>query len=395
MKRMKVISEAQFLAGEDARGVLVVLEPETSLSNAHLDAILECGAAGFISDYTEERFEKPDVVPELDYDRTRYAKLQAFAVSPRQGVRIRTVAGREQTFFAEVADDGTLTLVEPSSPVKRDKSNDPVIDEAAILAALDKLGVRKGDTLMVHSSLSSCGRIVGGAQTVVEALIEAVGEDGNIFFPTYQRASCFLNGAINRRWDRRPSSVEARDSVSIKWVGTIPIEFMRLHPDAPRGVHISHSWTGWGRKAAEVLSHQVWDEPAFSANSAPYRIMEMGGKILHFGSPICRTSFIHCLENILDLPGYSGTGLYQVALPDGKMVWKAVPGSFCGRRESTLLNEESRYYKAAKKEGLRIDKVSLGRGTLMLMDARNYWDVGVKVFTKDPLINLLTDEVSA
>ena len=388
MKKLKVMSEARFLAGEDARGVLVVLEPETALTDEHLSALLECGVAGFISDYTEERFEKPDIVPELVYNRARYAKLQAFAVTPRQGVHIRTVAWREQTCFAEVADDGSLTLEEPNAPVKRDKSNDPVIDKTAILAALEKLGVRKGDTLMVHSSLSSCGHIVGGARTVIESLIETVGENGNVFFPTYQRASCFLNGAINRRWDHRPSDVNARGSESIRWVGTIPIEFMRLYPDAPRGVHISHSWTGWGKKATDVLSHQAWDEPAFSANSAPYKIMEMGGKILHFGSPISRTSFIHCLEIALNLPGYSGTGLYQVLLPDGKMTWKAVPGAFCGRRETTLLEEDSRFYKAAKMEGLRIDRASLGRGTLMLMDARNYWDVGVKVFTKDPLINL-------
>ena len=388
MMRMKVMSEARFLAGEDARGVLVVLEPETALTDEHLSALLDCGAAGFVSDFTEERFEKPDVVPELVYDRARYATLRAFAVTPRQGVHIRTVAWREPECFAEVSDDGALTLVEPTPRARRDKSNDPEIGKAAIRAALDELGVRKGDALMVHSSLSACGRIVGGARTVIEALIEAVGEDGNVFFPTYQRASCFLNGAINRRWDHRPSDVRARDSESIRWVGTIPIEFMRLYPDAPRGVHISHSWTGWGKRAAEVLSHQTWDEPAFSANSAPYKIMEMGGKILHFGSPICRTSFIHCLENVLNLQGYGGTGLYQVMLPDGKMTWKAVPGAFCGRRETTLLNEEARYYKAAKKEGLRIDRVALGRGTLMLMDARNYWDVGVKIFTKDPLINL-------
>ena len=31
MSLMRVISEAQFLAGEDARGALVVLEPETAL----------------------------------------------------------------------------------------------------------------------------------------------------------------------------------------------------------------------------------------------------------------------------------------------------------------------------------------------------------------------------
>ena len=32
VRTLKVMSEAQFLAGEDARGVLVMMEPETALS---------------------------------------------------------------------------------------------------------------------------------------------------------------------------------------------------------------------------------------------------------------------------------------------------------------------------------------------------------------------------
>ena len=62
----KVITEARFLAGEDARGVLVVLEPETALTNEHLDAIQDCGAAGFVSDGSDCFFEKPDIAPVLN-----------------------------------------------------------------------------------------------------------------------------------------------------------------------------------------------------------------------------------------------------------------------------------------------------------------------------------------
>ena len=383
MKTLKVMNEAQFHAGEDARGVLVVLEPETELTNEHLDALAARDAAGFLSDFTAERFEKPDERPALSYDCARYAKLLAIAVTPRQGVRLRTLAG---TGFLRLTIDGANiveTVMPPVKP-KRDRSGDPEIDKAAILAGLKGVGVRTGDTLLVHSSLSACGRIVGGARTIIEALIEAVGPDGNFFVPTFQRSECYLNG-INKRWDHRPSDWRDRASEAVRWVGTLPLEFMRLYPDAPRGVHISHSWAGWGKRAAEVLSRQAEDEPPFSDNSCPLVVKDMGGKILHFGSPLGHTSFVHCLETHFNLPGL-GPSYYDTRLADGAITWKFVPKGLPGPREFYSRDEHARLFREAVARGLEIRREKLGVGELKLMDCRQFWEIGSKLVTEDPRI---------
>ena len=52
-----------------------------------------------------------------------------------------------------------------------------------IKRGLAELGITPGMILEVHSSLSSFGRVDGGAVTVIDALKEAVTEEGSIFMP--------------------------------------------------------------------------------------------------------------------------------------------------------------------------------------------------------------------
>lgn len=59
-----------------------------------------------------------------------------------------------------------------------------VILKEEIVKKLREAGLEKGDAVMVHTSLKRMGYICGGAQTVIEALMEVVGENGTIMMPT-------------------------------------------------------------------------------------------------------------------------------------------------------------------------------------------------------------------
>jgi len=50
---------------------------------------------------------------------------------------------------------------------------------------LRKLGLGPGDAVEVHSSLTSSGRVEGGAATVVDALMQVVGEEGTLLMSAY------------------------------------------------------------------------------------------------------------------------------------------------------------------------------------------------------------------
>ncbi len=54
-----------------------------------------------------------------------------------------------------------------------------------IVADLRRLGLKQGAAVEVHSSLSSMGFVEGGASTVINALMEVVGEEGAIVMSAY------------------------------------------------------------------------------------------------------------------------------------------------------------------------------------------------------------------
>ena len=59
-----------------------------------------------------------------------------------------------------------------------------IILKPDLLQGLQRIGIKKGQSIMVHTSLSSFGYVCGGAQIIIEALLESVGEEGTIMMPT-------------------------------------------------------------------------------------------------------------------------------------------------------------------------------------------------------------------
>ena len=58
-----------------------------------------------------------------------------------------------------------------------------IILKTDIKRKLKEIGLESGDNVIVHTSLKSMDYVCGGAQAVIEALIETVGENGTIMMP--------------------------------------------------------------------------------------------------------------------------------------------------------------------------------------------------------------------
>ena len=65
------------------------------------------------------------------------------------------------------------------------EKNNSGITKQKLIEDLKKIGIKSGDSVLVHSSLSKIGFVVGGPETIVNALFEVVGETGTLLFPSF------------------------------------------------------------------------------------------------------------------------------------------------------------------------------------------------------------------
>jgi aminoglycoside 3-N-acetyltransferase len=167
-----------------------------------------------------------------------------------------------------------------------------VTDRNTLARELRELGLREGDAVLVHSSLSGLGWVEGGADAVIGALVDAVGERGTVLFPT-------LTGSEQDGPDHPPEiGLESTPC----WTGAIP-EAARRRPDAIRSVHPTHSVTAIGARAEKLTSGHENSSTPCDRHSPYVRLVEEGGKILLLGGVTHESNTtLHALEEMAGVP---------------------------------------------------------------------------------------------
>ncbi len=170
---------------------------------------------------------------------------------------------------------------------------------------LNSLGLPTGATVMVHSSLSSFGWVNGGAQTVIEALVQSVGPEGNVLMPTLTGSP-----ALNAK---NPPHFDARQTPC--WTGRIP-ETFRQRPDALRSLHPTHSVAIIGPQKHDLArEHQLSPTPC--GKETPYfRLAERDGYVLIFGVDLKSVTLFHTVEEIAEVPYHMQPELVDAVVID-------------------------------------------------------------------------------
>lgn len=175
-----------------------------------------------------------------------------------------------------------------------------LITKNHIVKDLKKVGVRRGMTLIVHSSLKSIGRVIGGPVSVILALEEAVGTGGNIVMPTQTEHLCdpteYGSGYTDEELEliRENMPTFHPDLTPTSYMGFIP-ETFRKQDGVRRSPHPHTSFAAWGKDAAYVAQDHGLND-SLNEHSPLGKLYEMGGYILLLGAPKDSNTSLHLAE---------------------------------------------------------------------------------------------------
>ena len=158
-----------------------------------------------------------------------------------------------------------------------------MVNAAYLSRKLPALGIEKGDVLFVHSAFSAVGGMKGGMDGFIDCLLEAIGPEGTLIFPTFTS------------YMQPFSRAESASSTGIL------SETFRKRPGAIRSAHPSHSVAAIGRQAA-FFAGDEWILNTTCGDGTCYtRLAEHGAKVMMLGVDLNRCTLLHACEDRADL----------------------------------------------------------------------------------------------
>ncbi|GKX31676.1 hypothetical protein SH1V18_41560 [Vallitalea longa] len=185
-----------------------------------------------------------------------------------------------------------------------DNSNVPNTRESLKKQFLE-MGLHKGMTVIVHSSMSKIGWITGGPVAVTQALMDVITQEGTIVMPAhtsdYSDPTGWENPPVPKEWIpiiKENMPAYNKNITPTSYMGHIA-ETFRTFPGVLRSDHPQYSFTAWGKHAEEITAGHLLNY-GLGENSPLKKIYDLNGMVLLIGVDYDNNTSFHLAEYMID-----------------------------------------------------------------------------------------------
>ena len=244
-------------------------------------------------------------------------------------------------------------------------------DKQKLEQDLRALGIKEGDTLMMHCSYKSLGTKLTAAE-IFEVFEQVLGEEGTLLLPALSYETV---GPAQPKFDREKTPSCA---------GFLPEYFRTSVPGVVRSLHPTHSVCAKGRLAEELIKDHELDLTPVGEHSPITKLPEVGGKVLMLGCDPDHNTALHGMEEAADVPyvfDRSKRTVYTLCDGDRIETQEALTHDFV-KADHWLAQRYSRVI-GLMRHGT-VTRGKLLQADCVLMDAKAMWESGVKKMKEDP-----------
>ena len=236
-------------------------------------------------------------------------------------------------------------------------------DRRQLLDALREVGVRPGDSVMLHSAFSRENGFAGSIGSLIDTFIEAVGPDGHLLMVSLPYRNASLDWLLSGR------CLDVRKTPSM--MGMVS-EVFRRRDDVRRSVHPTHPILVYGPDAERfIAAHADCVYPC--GPGTPFEALTSAdGRVVFFDVPMDTFTYFHYLEHLvhstLPFPLYTDE-LFDAQVIDAEGNQRTVK-TYAFAREAIRRRRPERLYEELRATG-KVASRRLGATQLLSLRVRD------------------------
>ena len=187
----------------------------------------------------------------------------------------------------------------------------------SLRADLDALGLEPGDAVLTHAALRKVGRILGGPDALIDAIMDVIGPEGTLMGYCDWQGQDDIEDYPELSEDVPP--FDPARSRSTRDNGAFP-ELLRTTPGALRSGSSGPSVAALGGRAAWFTADHALDY-GYGPESPFGKLVASKGKTMLIGAPHDTMTLLHHAEHVAQFPNKRIRRYRYPMLVDGEKVW--------------------------------------------------------------------------